>query len=456
MRFAAYGWHVTQVPDGNDVAALDRAFVEAKADATRPSLIIVRTHIAYGSPNKQDTAAAHGAALGEEEVLLTKRNLEWPSETAFYVPDEALNRWRGCIARGAKYRATWEERYARYREAHEQEAVELDRRLDGRLPANWMDALPHIDGDAAAATRNASGSALNGLCNVLPELIGGSADLAGSVKTQLKGLPAFSRDEPAGRNVSFGVREHAMGSVMNGLALHGGVRPFGGTFLIFSDYMRPAIRLAAMMRLRTIYLFSHDSIGVGEDGPTHQPIETLAALRAIPGLTVIRPADAREMVQAWSVAVALDGPVAIVSTRQDIPSITRSPDPSLGGYVLLDPPQGDPEAIVIASGSETSLAVEAHRRLTDRGRRVRVVNMPSMELFAAQDPEYQESVLPARVAARVAVEAAHPMPWYRWVGPHGRIIGLDRFGESGPYKQVFVSLGITVDAVVKAVTSILE
>lgn len=449
-RFAAYGWHVINVDDGNDLTAIDQAFHAAKSESQKPSLIVLRTHIAYGSPNKQDTAAAHGAALGEEEVRLTKQNLGWPSQEAFHVPEEALEQWRKCRDRGIALRDDWAARFENYGGVFRAEADELGRRWAGHLPPGWDAASPVFPADEAAATRNASGKALNAISPHVPELFGGSADLAGSVKTEMNGVPGFSRTQPEGRNVFFGVREHAMGSVMNGLALHGGVRPYGGTFLIFSDYMRPAIRLAAMMRLPTIYLFSHDSIGLGEDGPTHQPIETLSALRAIPGLTVIRPADARETVQAWRAALTAHGPVAIILTRQNVPGLTHGGELSRGAYVLSDP-DGEPDAIVMASGSELSLAVEARERLAAEGVGVRVVNMPSMELFAEQDDTYRESVLPSGVEVRVAVEAGHPMAWYRWVGLRGAVVGLNRFGESGPYDAVYESLGITAGEVVKAV-----
>ncbi len=454
-RFESYGWHVLQVDDGNDLAAIDRAFADAKAEGTRPSLIVLRTHIAYGSPNKQDTAAAHGAALGGEEVKLTKNALGWPSEDVFHVPDESLAEWRKCVTRGRRVQDGWSASFSAYRANFSGEAMELERRLDGRLPDGWDNDLPVFDRDRAVATRGASGQALGAIAQAVPELVGGSADLAGSVKTELKGFPVVSRSEPGGRNVYFGIREHGMGSVMNGMALHGGVRPYGGTFLVFSDYMRPSIRLAAMMQLPTIYLFSHDSIGLGEDGPTHQPIETVAALRAIPGLTVLRPADADETVESWRVAMRSSGPVAIILTRQSVPSMAGYRNGAVGvtngAYVLVDPPGKSPDAIVLASGSEVEFAVAAAKQLTTDGIPTRVVNMVSMEIFAKQQESYRNDVLPPTVRVRVAIEAGHPMAWHKWVGLDGAVVGLERFGESGPYKEVYDSLGISTEELVKAV-----
>jgi len=457
-RFESYGWHVQRVDDGNDLDAIDAAIVSAQGANEQPSLIIVRTHIGFGSPNKQDSAAAHGAALGKEEVEATKTNLDWPTDEPFYVPDEALEVWRGCVGKGSDAQSAWDASYASYRAAFRDDAVELERRWRGDLPEGWDEGLPEFSpGDGDVATRGASGKVLNALADRLPELMGGSADLSGSVKTILSKSSAFSAGDRLGRNLYFGVREHGMGGIMNGMALHGGVRPYGGTFLIFADYMRPSIRLAAMMKQPTIYLFSHDSIGLGEDGPTHQPVETLAALRAIPGLTVIRPADATETVEAWKVAVGRrSGPVALVLTRQGVPVIDRAAhaparDLERGGYVLSD--SEDPQGIIMASGSEVSLALEAQSVLGRSGIPVRVVSMPSLELFAAQSEAYHESVLPSEVTVRLAVEAAHPMPWYRWVGSHGVIVGIERFGASGPFEDVYDALGITTQRVVQEMSS---
>jgi transketolase len=457
-RFEAYGWQILKVEDGNDLGAIDDATRAACGEMGRPSLIIMRTHIAYGSPNKQDTAGAHGAPLGEEEVKLTKQNLGWPHEEPFSVPDEALQQWRSCVSRGAELEAAWNDDLRGYAEAHPDLARELERRLSGELPRGWEAQLPAFGpDDGALATRAASGKVLNALAAQLPELVGGSADLSPSNNTLIVAAPALAPDELSGRNVHFGIREHAMGAVLNGMALHGGLRPYGGTFLVFSDYMRPSIRLAAMMGLGVVYVFTHDSIGLGEDGPTHQPIEMLASLRAIPNLTVVRPADASETVEAWRLAVGRrDGPVALVLTRQKVPVLDRSllaPADGLarGGYVLADAPDGRPAAVILASGSEVSLALEARQLLAADGLEVRVVSMPSMELFAAQPQSYREEVLPPEPAARLAVEAAHPQPWYRWVGDSGEVMGIERFGASAPYQRLFREFGFTADAVAERV-----
>jgi transketolase len=459
QRFEAYGWHVLRVEDGNDLGAIDRALESARGESSRPSLIVLRTHIAYGSPNKQDTAAAHGSALGEEEVALTKKQLDWPSTGVFFVPDDALEHWRKCVTRGARLHEEWKDRFRRYQTAHSNDAAEFERRVSGSLPKDWETGLPTFEVGKALATRNASGKVLNALAARMPELIGGSADLAGSVKTELIGLGSVAPGNAVGRNIHFGVREHAMGSMLNGMALHRGTRPFGGTFLVFSDYMRPAIRLAALMGLPTIYIFSHDSIGLGEDGPTHQPIETLAALRAIPGLHVIRPADANETVDAWRVAIRRsNGPVALILTRQSVPTLPprAGDDVARGGYVLSPAPGGEERGILLASGSEVSLALEAQARLAKDGIAVRVVSMPCLELFGAQSDEYRGAVLPPHLTVRVAVEAAHPMPWYRWIGDGGATVTIERFGESGPYQDVYRALGITVDHVVGAVRALID
>ena len=464
-RFESYGWHTLRVDDGNDLDALDRAIEAAKADP-RPSMIVVRTHIAYGSPNKQDTAAAHGAALGAEEVELTKRNLDWPDGEDFHVPEEALAHWRECGERGARAQAEWDARFEAYARAHPDDAKELRRRLDGELPPGWQGALPTFGAAESLATRKASGQVLNALCGTVPELIGGSADLTGSVMTKLDAAGAFGADNYSGRNIYFGVREHAMAAVMNGMALHGGVRPYGGTFLIFADYLRPALRLSALMGLPVIYVFSHDSIGLGEDGPTHQPIETLAALRAIPNAVVIRPADANDVVEAWRVALERrDGPTAIVLTRQGVPVFDRvglgqASGVARGGYVLAEASGGRggerPVIILIASGSEVSLAMAAREILERDGVSTRVVNMASMELFAAQSQTYRDEVLPPSVRKRLAVEAAHPMPWYRWVGDEGDILGIDQFGASAPSKDLFVRFGFTAERVAERAKALLE
>ncbi|MGD2135671.1 MAG: transketolase [Gemmatimonadales bacterium] len=461
-RFGAYGWHVQTVDDGNDLGAIDRALVAARADGARPSLIVLRTHIAYGSPNKQDTADAHGAPLGEDEVRLTKENLGWPAEEPFSVPDEALDEWRRARERGAQLEADWEERRRAYAAQHPQLAAELDRRLEGRLPEGWEQALPafRVD-DGPIATRAASGKVVNALADAIPELLGGSADLGGSNKTLVKDADDLGPGTLGGRNMYFGVREHGMGAILNGMALHGGFIPYGGTFLIFSDYMRPAIRLAAMMGLHVIYVFTHDSIGLGEDGPTHQPIEQLSALRAIPNLWVLRPADAAETAAAWRVALQRrDGPVALVLTRQKVPPFEAThaggAHVDRGAYVLAEAGATPPAAILLASGSEVQLAVAARDRLEAEGVPTRVVSVPSLELFQVQGDDYHASVLPPSVSARLAIEAGHPQSWYRWVGAGGDVLGIERFGASAPSERLFEEFGFTADAVTARVRALLD
>ena len=450
-RFESYGWHVQRIADGNDLKAIDSAIAHAKRVTERPSLIIVRTHIAWGSPHKQDTAEAHGAPLGADEVKATKQNLGWPSLEPFYVPDEALEQWRTARARGAQLEASWTKKWDTYRAAHPDLAAELERRLAGRLPAGWDAALPVFGPNDAQATRAASGKVLNAIATKLPELMGGSADLTGSNNTEIKGGGVFASGTRAGRNFHFGVREHGMGAALNGIALHRGFIPFGGTFLIFSDYMRPSIRLAALTQLKPIYVFTHDSIGLGEDGPTHQSIEQLAALRAIPNMTVIRPSDATEVVEAWRAAIThRNGPVALVLTRQKVAVVDRTkyaPAAGLhqGGYVLADSP--DPDVVLMATGSEVELILGAYETLKAEGRRPRAVSMPCIEYFAKQSVEYRNSVLPPGVP-RIAVEAAAPHSWYRWVGENGVIMGIERFGESAPYQRIYKEFGLTVDDVV--------
>jgi len=444
-RFGSYGWHVQRIADGNDLDAIDDAITQAKRVTDRPSLIIVRTHIAWGSPHKQDTAEAHGAPLGVDEVKATKQNLGWPSLEPFYVPDEALAHWRRARDRGARLEGDWRRKWDAYRAAHPDLAAELERRIAGRLPAGWDATLPVFSPKDAQATRAASGKVLNALAAKLPELIGGSADLTGSNNTEIKG-------GGAGRNFHYGVREHAMGAVLNGITLHRGFMPFGGTFLIFSDYMRPSIRLAALTRLKPIYVFTHDSIGLGEDGPTHQPIEQLATLRAVPNMTVIRPSDPTEVVEAWRAAIThRDGPVALVLTRQKVAVVDRTkyaPAAGLhqGGYVLADSP--NPDVVLMATGSEVELILGAYEKLKADGRRPRAVSMPCLEYFAKQSQDYRSSVLLPGVP-RIAVEAAVPQSWYRWVPEgNGVIMGIERFGESAPYQRIYKEFGLTVDAVV--------
>jgi transketolase len=453
-RFEGYGWHVQHVADGNDTDAIDAAIRAARATLDRPSLIILRTHIAYGSPHKQDTAEAHGAPLGADEVRLTKQALGWPSLEPFEVPDAAVAEWRRAKPRGAELHAEWQGRWESYRREFPDLAAELDRRLAGRLPDGWDAELPAFGPKDAQATRAASASVLNAIARKLPELIGGSADLTGSNLTQIKASGDVAAARWGERNLHYGVREHAMGAVLNGFAYHGGVLGFGGTFLIFSDYMRPAIRLAALARLKVIYVFTHDSIGLGEDGPTHQPIEQLAALRAIPNMTVIRPADATETVEAWRAAIRhAGGPVALVLTRQKVSVVDRTqhaPATGLhrGGYVLADAPAGPPQLILLATGSEVEIALGAHAQLVREGIASRVVSLPCLEYFAAQPAAYRDQVLPPTVTRRIAIEAAAPQSWWRWVGERGVIVGLDHFGASAPYQRIYKEFGLTVERVV--------
>jgi transketolase len=458
-RFAAYGWHTASVEDGNDVDALTQAAEAASADP-RPSLVRVRTIIGYPAPNKQNSAAAHGAPLGADEVAATKEAMGWPQD-AFHVPVELAAATEAIRTRGAKAHAAWTKRVDAYAEAHPELAAELERVLVGRLPDGWSADLPTFDADPkGVATRKASGKILAALTPRLPELCGGSADLTGSNNTELPG-EAFFHEVPDGagpdrvpRQAAWGVREHAMGAAVNGMALHGGVIPFGATFLIFSDYMRPALRLAALMNAPTRYVFTHDSIGLGEDGPTHQPVEHLAALRAIPNFTVLRPADANEVRECWRVALERSGPAALVLTRQNLPVVDRSKLASAegtrrGGYVLADA-NGELAVILIATGSEVALALTARDALEDEGIGTRVVSMPSVELFEEQPEGYRNRVLPPSVKARVAIEAGVRQGWDRYVGPQGAYVTLDRFGASAPAPALFAQFGFTPERVVEA------
>ena len=454
QRFDAYGWHTQQI-DGHDRAAIAEAIKNAQAVTDKPSIIACRTKIGYGSPKVEDTADAHGKPLGADEQRATKVNLGWekPDET-FYIPEDALSEFRKAVDKGEALQVTWKSNLDAYAAAFPTEAGQFHQALSGELPDGWEEALPVFPADGKVmATRSASGDTLNAVAPVIPTLIGGSADLAPSNNTFLKGLPVFGNESNAGRNFHFGVREHGMVGTLNGMALHGGVIPYGGTFLVFSDYCRPSIRLAALSHIPMITVFTHDSIGLGEDGPTHQPVEHLAALRAIPNLTVIRPADANETAQAWKVALEKsDGPVALVLTRQKLPVYDRNvmgdaEDLAKGAYVLVDTDRIYPDVILMASGSEVELAVEAHNKLSAQGIGARVVSMPSWELFAQQSEEYQNSVLPPTVKARVAIEAAVSMGWERWVGSQGSIIALDRFGASAPYKVLYEQFGFTADRI---------
>ena len=456
-RFEAYGWHV-QAVDGHDRAAVTDAIRQAQAETEQPSIILCRTHIAYGSPNKQDTAGAHGSPLGPDEVRLTKEALGWPPEAQFLIPDEALAHFRQALEQGARAQQAWNELFVRYEEEHPGLAAEWKRRLAGELPAGWEESLPTFTPeDGPIATRAAGGKIMAALAPALPELVGGSADLHPSTKTYLSAYPAVENGKFGARNLHFGVREHTMGGILNGMALHGGFRPYGSTFLVFSDYMRPSIRLAALMEQPVIYVFTHDSIFVGEDGPTHQPVEHIASLRSIPGLTVLRPADANETVAAWHTLLEhRAGPVALLLSRQKLPVLAEvdAGGVARGGYVLAD--AEDPQVILIGSGSEVETILGAQELLAEEGIAARVVSMPSWELFEAQPQEYRESVLPPGVTARVAVEAGVPLGWERYVGSQGAIVALDRFGASAPYKVLAEKFGFTPDTVVARAKTLLE
>ena len=456
-RFEGYGWHVQRVDDVNDLDAVEAAIAAARAETTKPSLIIARTVIGFGSPNRAGTAKAHGEALGVEEVARSKAQLGWTETEPFAVPEAAVAHWRRGNGALAFANDAWRRSLISYAKAHPIDAKELGRRLQGELPGGWQQAIPTFTAEnGSVATRASSGTVLNAIAARVPELIGGSADLSGSNLTVIKDSPTYSAKNHAGRNIHFGVREHGMASMMNGMALHGGVIPYGGTFLVFADYMRPAIRLAALMGERVIYVFTHDSIGLGEDGPTHQPVEHLTALRVIPDVTVIRPGDASEVAEAWRAALLhKGGPVALVLTRQKVPFIDRShrgaaSDLAKGGYILdAGAKRSAPDLVLIATGSEVGLALDAQKKIEETGKSVRVVSMPSHEYFLKQSADYQASVLPEGVR-RIVVEAAHSMSWHRFMRPGDVMIGIDHFGASAPYQRLYKEYGITVDAIVAA------
>ena len=456
MRFEAYGWHVQKVNNGNDVDRIDKAIQAAKRDP-RPSIIMCRTIIGFGAPNKQGTAKVHGEPLGEEELKLAKENLGWPVDKKFYIPEDVLDYYRQAVVDGQKAEDEWKERIETYQRAYPEKGTELKRRLSSKLPAGWetaLEAFP-IDESKGMATRVSSGKVLNMLAKDVPELIGGSADLAPSNKTWIEGEPAFEAENPTGRNLHFGVREHAMGAALNGMALYGCVIPYGGTFLIFSDYMKPAIRIAAISKLPVIYVFTHDSIGLGEDGPTHQPIEQLAMLRAIPNLTVLRPSGANETLEAWKFALThKDGPIALVLTRQNLPTLNK-PNGGVerGAYVLADFGTRTPDLILMASGSEVSLIYQAGKQLAEEGMNIRVVSFPSWELFEKQDVSYQESIIPNSIRKRIAVEAGTGLGWERYASS---IICMKSFGASAPAKILFEKYGFTVENVVRKAREVLE
>ena len=456
-RFAAYGWHVQAVEDGEDMGAIAVAIREAQGETERPSLIRVRTHIGYGSP-KQDSADSHGAPLGAEALQATREALHWP-HGPFDVPDEAYEAFRPSAERGRSDHREWTDRLDAYRDAHPEPAAELERAMAGELPEGWDAEIPSFEVGGKQATRASGGKVLNAIARRVPTILGGSADLAPSNKTLLEGETSLASTDDPGRNIHFGVREHAMGAAANGMALHGGVVPYTGTFLIFSDYMKPSIRLAALSELPVRFIFTHDSIGVGEDGPTHQPVEQLGGLRSIPNLVVFRPADANETAEAWRVAMTRPGPVVFSLTRQGVPVLDPDRFPirdgvPRGAYVLEDTEAGDPDLVLMATGSEVSLAMSAAERLRGDGVAVRVVSMPSLELFREQSEDYRSEVLPAGVP-RLAIEAASPLGWHEWVGADGDIIGLDRFGASAPGDTVMEELGFDVDHVVHRARTLL-
>jgi transketolase len=474
-RFKAYGWHVQTIADGNDIGLIELAIKKAKRQTQKPSLILVRTHIGYGSP-EQDSYKAHGSPLGEKDVAATKRNLGWPEQPAFLVPEEALKHFREAQERGKRAESAWKRRWNKYAKEFPDLAEELHRSLRGELPDGWDADIPEFPPDAKGmATRVAGGKVLSAIAPKLPALSGGSADLDPSTHTAVKGLGVFSPGkEPdeqgvdtgeiwsyAGRNLHFGVREHAMGAIANGMAAHGGFIPYTATFLIFSDYMRPPMRLAALTESHVVFVFTHDSIALGEDGPTHQPVEQLANLRAVPRIVVIRPGDANETAMAWRVALETgQRPVVLALSRQNVPTLDRTRYASAdgvrhGAYVLKDC-EGEPQLVLIGTGAETGLVVQAAEKLSDEGLRVRVVSMPSWELFEAQDQSYRDSVLPPNVHARLAVEAGSPQGWHRWVGQRGDVLGVERFGASAPGGEMLKQYGFTVENVVARAKALLS
>ena len=461
-RFEAYGWHVTHVSDGNDLEEIDRAIIEAKRESERPTLIVLRTTIGYGSPGKAGTSAAHGAPLGQDEIIKTKENLGYPSLEPFHVENSTREHWAACLENGRKLQEDWQKRFSLYQEQAPDFAAEFLQVMSGELPEDWDENVPNLTAaENEDATRGWSGKVLQGLASRIPNLIGGSADLAGSNKTTINGADNLLSSSPGGRNIHYGIREHAMASIMNGMALHGGIRPFGGTFLIFSDYMRPAIRLAALMGQSVIYVFTHDSIGLGEDGPTHQPVEQLAALRAMPNLCDLRPGDAAETEIAWRVAIErTEGPSFLALTRQKVVLLDRrgilagAEGLRRGGYVLAEAASGTPEVILIASGSELGIILEARERLEAEGTPTRVVSLPSWYLFGRQEKGYRDSVLPPEISNKVSVEAASTFGWTRWVGASGSSLGLDHFGASAPSDILFEKFGFAVEDVVKAARNV--
>ena len=459
-RFEAYGWHIQSV-DGHDPAAIYQALHAAQLEVNRPSIIACKTTIGFGSPNRAGTAKVHGEPLGEEEVKLTKQKLGLPEEQQFYIPDDVLQFMRRALVNGARQQEEWEALFRSYREEFTQLSLEFTRVMEGELPAGWENELPTFTSEKPLATRAASGAVINALSQHIPQFVGGSADLTPSNNTKPANEKAITPEDFTGRYIHFGVREHGMAAMLNGMALHGGVIPYGGTFLVFSDYMRPGIRLAALMGVPVIYVFTHDSIGLGEDGPTHQPIEHLASLRAIPNLWVIRPADANETAEAWKIALQRrDGPTALALTRQKLPVLERqnlgyapASEAAYGGYALL--PQPNPDVLLLASGSEVHIALEAQQLLENEQISAQVVSMPCWELFDLQPEDYREKVLPASAKARVAIEAGVTLGWQKYVGKSGKIIGLDHFGASAPYQDIYQGFGLTAEKVAEAALDML-
>lgn len=462
QRFKAYGWQYIRVEDGNNIEEIAQAIAEAQKDLERPTLIEVKTIIGYGSPNKAGTADVHGAPLGKDEIKLTKEAYKWTFEEDFYVPDEVYAHFEKVVKEaGEKKEAEWNALFAEYEKAYPDLAKQLKMAIEGKLPEGWEKALPVYAEGKSLATRASSGEVLNAIAKVVPQFLGGSADLAGSNKTLIKGAGDFLPGSYEGRNIWFGVREFAMGAALNGMALHGGVKVYGGTFFVFSDYLRPAIRLAALMGLPVTYVFTHDSIAVGEDGPTHEPIEQLASLRAMPNVCVIRPADANETAAAWRLAVeSTDRPTALVLTRQNLPTLATTAERAYegvkrGAYVVSEA-QGEVQALLLASGSEVSLAVEAQKALANEGIHVSVVSMPSWDCFEAQPAEYKESVIPKRVKKRLAIEMGSSLGWERYTGDEGDILAIDRFGASAPGEKIMQEYGFTVENVVARVKALLN
>ncbi|WP_068840219.1 transketolase [Pontibacter akesuensis] len=460
-RFEAYQWHVQVVEDGNNLEALAQAIQQAQEETQRPSLIKVRTQIGFGSPNKVDKASAHGSPLGEDEVKLVKENLGFDPSKSFEVSEEVLQYYREIGAKGTAKEQEWNELYQAYKQQYPELAAEYELLRSGKLPTGWKDNLPVFKpSDGEMATRKASGKLLNAIAAKLPNLLGGSADLSPSTGTELKGYDSFSAENPGGRNFHFGIREHAMGAVLNGMAITKGLFAYGATFLIFSEYMRPPIRMAAIMKIKPIFIYTHDSIGLGEDGTTHQPVEQLISLRSIPNLIVLRPADANETVQAWRVALEhADGPVALVLTRQELPVLdqekyTPATELERGAYILSD--AAEPQLLLIATGSEVSLVLQAQEKLQQEGIAARVISMPSWELFEKQDAAYKEKVFPENLRKRLAVEAGSTLGWHKYVTDEGSIIGMTTFGESAPAEELFELYGFTVDNVVKQAKALLS